>query len=131
MDLLSSSLNAFRSILALVLAILVASPLCCCASGCGDGAPERAACCQALPDQDDGQAPDKEPHVCACKVKNPRDEAKAETLPVDPGLTLLPLVQDLSYLCPSFVARLPVANTPYNGCDPPRLLLARYARWLI
>lgn len=79
----------------------------------------------------DSEHPAKSPCDCACKAKEPRDEVKNPTLPAAVVLPFVPVVQDLSWLVPPTPVDLPVqAGTPHTGCDPPRLLLARYSRWL-
>jgi hypothetical protein len=81
---------------------------------------------------EDGEgAPDKTPHICACKSKEPRDEVKSFDLPTHSGLAFVPNVQDLGYLARPEMLRQPMAGTPHTGCDPPRLRLAIYSRWLI
>lgn len=120
-------MNPFRSIIATLLALLIASPLCCCsASAAGKDAPP--SCCEMRVDGS-GES-EKEPHACACSSKQPRDEVKNFELPHDIAVLLEPVVTDLAHLSPPAAVSLPVAATPHTGCDPPRLLLARYSRWL-
>jgi hypothetical protein len=120
-------LNPFRSITALLLAFLVAVPLCCCSLEAAD-APARHACCAGGDKNGDD---DKAPHACACRSKEPRDEAKNIELPAHQVAPFVPVVQDLGYLNQPFVRSEPMAGTPHTGCDPPRLRLAIYSRWLI
>lgn len=121
-------MNPFRSILATLLALLIASPLCCCTAKAAD-APARPSCCELKVDSKGNS--ESEPHACACNAKQPRDEAKNFEVPHDIAVLLEPVVVDLAYLSPPVIERSPMALTPHTGCDPPRLLLARYSRWLI
>jgi hypothetical protein len=119
-------LNPLRSIIATLLAFLIASPLCCCTAKAEVQAPK--SCCV-----EKGSKPvkkDKEPCACACKVKEPREKAKDLELPCNVAVPFVPVVQDLSWLAAPVVVHVPMAGTPHTGCDPPRLLLARYSRWL-
>lgn len=120
-------MNPLRSITALLLAILVAVPLCCCSLGAAD-APAHQTCCSS---GDKGEDDNKVPQACACKSKEPRDEAKNFELPLNQVTAFVPVVQDLGYLNQPFVRSEPMAGTPHTGCDPPRLRLAIYSRWLI
>lgn len=122
----STSLNPLRSIIAVLLAIVVAAPLCCCTLQAAD-APARQACCAGGENSGD----EKGPHACACKAKEPRDEVKSFDLPAHLAVALVPTVQDLGYLARPEKLHQPMAGTPHTGCDPPRLRLAIYSRWLI
>lgn len=84
-------------------------------------------CC--VEKKDSGEQ-DKTPCACACKAKEPREKAKDLELPSIAVLPLMPVGGDLSWLTPPAMGRLPMAAMPHTGCDPPRLLLARYSRWL-
>ena len=125
--LLSTPVSPFRSITALLLAFLVAAPLCCCTLEAAD-APARQACCAGGEEKGDD---DKMPHACACKSKEPRGDAKNFEVPFDQVTPFVPVVQDLGYLSQPFVRSEPMAGMPHTGCDPPRLRLAWYSRWLI
>jgi len=120
-------LNSFRSITALLLAFLVAVPLCCCSLKAADSPAQQTCCSQSK--KNDGN--EKVPCECACKSKEPRDEVRNFELPLDQVTPFVPVVQDLGYLSRPFVRREPMAGTPHTGCDPPRLRLAIYSRWLL
>ncbi|MGB6222147.1 hypothetical protein [Haloferula sp.] len=119
-------LTPFRSITALLLAFLVAVPLCCCSLEAAD-APARQACCAGGENQGD----EKGPQACACKSKEPRDEAKIFEFRLDQVAAMVPTVQDLGYLSQPLLQSEPMAGMSHSGCDPPRLRLAWYSRWLI
>ena len=74
---------------------------------------------------------EKGPQVCSCKTKEPRDEVKATGLPANLAVLFVPFVEDLPFLCPAAPKELSSEWIPHVGCDPPRLLLAKYSRWLI
>ncbi|WP_193212628.1 hypothetical protein [Luteolibacter marinus] len=123
-------MHPFRSILATLLALLIASPLCCCSAHAAEKE-SRPSCCEASVERDGKGSPDQQPHACACRTKEPRDEVKNFELPHDIAVLLEPAVTDVARLVPPVPVRRPMASTPHTGCDPPRLLLARYSRWLI
>lgn len=123
-------MNPFRILLASLLALLIASPLCCCSAQAADAAAPRTCCAGKVENQGKDQ-PDEAPPDCGCKVKEPREEAKKFELPSMVALPFVPVLQELSCLTSPEIVRLPLAATPRTGCDPPRRLLARYSRWLI
>lgn len=120
--------NPFRTLLATVLAILIASPLCCCAV---ETSANSAPSCCAATERGDG-IPDPAPHVCACHhAKDPRDLAQNFELP---GASPVPLPRensDLSHLAPPEPVVVRQAPAPRSGCDPPRNRFARLSRWLL
>jgi len=122
--------NSFRTLLATLLAILIASPPCCCFGQAADG-PARRSCCEARANSGGKEEPGKAPHACACKAKEPRDQVKNLELPPHMALLLEPVLLDLGCLSPPAAVPLAMAFMPHTGCDPPRLLLARYSRWLV
>ncbi len=125
--LVSPQLNPFRSITALLMAFLVVVPLCCCTLNAAD-TPVKHSCCSP---SENNESKEKGPCECACKSKEPRDEVKNFELPLDQVTPFVPVVQDLGYLSRPFVRSEPMAGTPHTGCDPPRLRLAIYSRWLL
>ena len=120
-------MNPFRSIVATLLAFLIASPLCCCPAK-AEGPPTPAkSCCVAKT----GEKKEKQKDCpCSWKAKEPREKAKDLELPCSAAMPLLPVAQDLAWLPAPVVDYVAVCATPHTGCDPPRLLLARYSRWL-
>ncbi|MEK7952844.1 hypothetical protein WKV53_20185 [Luteolibacter sp. Y139] len=112
------------------MALLIAVPWCCCSAEAKEAPGARPCCVEKAHSQDSGKQ-EKSPCPCACKAKEPSDEVKNPTLPVAAVLPFVPVVPDLSWLVPPSPVDLPVlAGSPYTGSDPPRLLLARYSRWL-
>jgi hypothetical protein len=121
-------LNPFRSIIATLLAFLIASPLCCCSAKAETRSPAKSCCVEKAggPEKKEKQ----KDCPCTCKVKEPREKAKDLDLPSTAAIPLLPEVQDLTWLPAPAVEYVLACRTPHTGCDPPRLLLARYSRWL-
>jgi hypothetical protein len=120
-------LSFFRSIIATLLTVLIASPLCCCSAKAA-GTEARSSCCASTQDGDkEGQAP----HVCACRAKEPRDSGETFQLPGDIAVPLPLTVENLSHLSPPVPVTTPRALTPHTGCDPPRWRLTHYSRWLL
>jgi len=117
-------LNLFHSIIAVLLALVLASPLCCCASGVREAA--ETPCCAS------SQQPDDRPsHDCVCESAEPRDAAKILDLPANSGIPLIPANDSLTLLEPAGLIVPAKQLAPRTGCDPPRLALVRLSRWLI
>jgi len=122
-------LNPFRSIVAALLAFLIASPMCCClAKAEATPAPAKSCCVEKAGGSEKKEKQKNCP--CSFKMKEPREKAKDLDLPGIAVELSLPPVQDLAWLVVPVTEYVPVCNTPHTGCDPPRLLLARYSRWL-
>ena len=123
-------MESLRVILAPVLAILIANPLCCCAAA-EDPSKSVASCCGHT--QGDSHAPADSPddHACACSTHAP-GETMETAVHSDP----LPAVDFVKIQPESLLARAPSRTLQANnqsrfpGCDPPRALLSRISRWL-
>ncbi|MBB5353780.1 hypothetical protein HNR46_004042 [Haloferula luteola] len=130
---LSSLVNLCRSIVALFLAFLMGSPLCCCASESHPTAAQDStpSCCQhPSPSQGKGHPSTPTEHVCACKSKDPRDLEKAVDLPSYQALALLPAPSPESLEpTPRILGSLLSPPPPENSA--PRRRLAWLSRWLI
>ena len=123
-------MNPFSVILSVLLAFVIASPLCCCAAEVCGPETERS-CCEKNSSGGSDEGDGGGPHVCSCKTKEPRDEAKTCGLPTKTEAPFIPVVEDLSFLFRAIEVILPPTSVQAAGCDPPRLLMARYSRWLI
>jgi hypothetical protein len=123
-------LNPFRFIISTLLALLIASPLCCCSSKTSASA-GRGSCCAVEADQEGKGSEEKTPHSCACKSKEPKSEAKTLEIPSDMALLLEPVVQDLTYANLKLAVKSVIYGAPRTDCDPPKWLLVSYSRWLI
>ncbi|MCB1130546.1 MAG: hypothetical protein KDN05_05410 [Verrucomicrobiae bacterium] len=121
-------MNRFRSIAAVLLALVVASPLCCCAGESVCSA-KRHSCCSRT-ERPDSQRRDDDGHACLCKSKEPRDSLKQLALSAAPQVADMPDSQgvDIPVVLRSGDTRAP-ACTQLRA--PPGCLLAWYSRWLI
>lgn len=128
----TAHVNLFRSILAPLMALLVIWPVCCCAVPV-EASQAQALCCPFADDASRGdQDPlDRAPHTCACKIQEPRELAKQVDPPSQLATPPAPAPRECGIPIASAPLRLAVSSTQHTGCDPPRLLLARYARWLV
>lgn len=120
-----------KHILALLLAILVANPLCCCFAQSAVSAEEKAPSCCSRNTPADNEAPAGD--TCpGCQVKNPRVADGGKTLPITVEFFELPLfASELADSRPSVrdfdsPTFLDIAAPP-----PPRLVLALQQRFLI
>ena len=121
-------MNVFRSIAAVLLALVVASPLCCCAGESVSSAQSHSCCSRA--NGQDSKRKNDDGHACLCKSKEPRDNAKHLTLPTAPPVADLPPTQGVD-----IPAVAPAGDAPVTARNqlraPPGSLLAWYSRWLI
>jgi len=122
--------NPFRSILALLMAVLVIWPACCC-MGATFEQDTRSSCCSAAEQGAPGERESREnPHQCDCLTKEPREAVKTSEPPAQ--TPAMPAVDDWASPATAVSRQLAVALPRWTGgCDPPRLILARYSRWLI
>jgi hypothetical protein len=119
-------LNPFHPIVAAVLALLVASPVCCCATERPtDNDPH--SCCEA--GKGHSKVPDQAPHRCACRSKEPKNAHDGLQVPAAVELPLPPETTDLRHFAPAAPVTVVRATASRSGCDPPRNLLSRIARW--
>ena len=87
-------------------------------------------CCSRSTDtqENDGKG---DSHICACKEKLPRAEAKELSIPSDVGVLVMPLGQDLEF-SRSGVFEVTLSEIFVEpGWDPPRWMLSRFSRWLL
>ncbi len=123
--------NPFRSILATLMSFLVIWPVCCCTALAEQEQAQRSCCSSAAEVAPGGQDhPDEMPHLCACQDPEPREMAKKIEPPVHAAAPFVPATREFRAANPPVPLQLTEAR-PMRTCDPPRLLLARYSRWLI
>lgn len=108
------------------MAMLIASPLCCCATLLVDAT--SLSCCTVNAADGSGQPDHHE--ACACKTKEPRDAAKFSKISENPPVPL-EAPTELPIVAPRPIGTISLVFPPHTGCDPPRALLALYSRWLI
>lgn len=116
-----------RNIIAVMLALVIASPICCCTMTANHS--EKApSCCGTAGGK---KSPDKNHSACLCVAKQPKELSKAIIIPTDHAVALEPPFFEIRIadLSPE-VEALPVAQ-PRDFSDPPGLFLAMYSRWLI
>lgn len=117
--------------LALLLAILIANPLCCCFAQSVPAAEEKAHSCCSRDLPVDEEAPPGDP-CPGCQIKNPRVADGGKTLPFNVELSAIPAIAN--EICePRFSLR--ELNFPLAAAvpppQPPRLILALQQRFLI
>lgn len=120
-------MNLLRSILAVLFAIVIANPACCCTVRKAEEPAKVSHCCGG------GTKKEKHSHEsCACAAKNPK---QVEDPPVVPGITVvelppvLPSASDV-VLPPVVVRELPQPDF-FHDTGPPRLRLVMLQRFLI
>ena len=115
------------------MAILVIWPACCCLGGTVEQ-DTGFSCCSAAEEGTPGERDSSEDpsHHCACLTKEPREPVKPGELPAQVPALPMPHERDASFAEASISPRLAAVILQWNGgFDPPRLILARYSRWLI
>lgn len=123
-------MNLLRSILAVLFAIVIANPACCCSVERTSEPAKVSHCCGGLKKKEEEKHSHKE--ACACAAKNPK---QVEDPPVIPGVTVV----ELPPVLPSGVAivlpLVPVRELPqpdfFLDTGPPRLRLVMFQRFLI
>ncbi len=122
-------MNLLRSILAVLFAIVIANPACCCSMGKADEPAKVSHCCGGTKEKEDNHSP-KEP--CACAVKAPK---QVEDPPVVPGVTVVELPPVLPSAIAVVLPPVPVRELPrpdfFHDTGPPRLRLVMFQRFLI
>lgn len=122
-------MRVIRHLAAILLAIVIANPLCCCIASASAG-PSQSSCCSQ---QDAGEKHSPSEAPCSgCQAKNPRvaDGGKAPILSfhvLEMPLEALPETETRPVVEISMVA---VVAGPLDA-RPPRLLLALQQRYLI
>jgi len=120
-------MNLLRSILAVLFAIVIANPACCCAVTRTEAPAQVSHCCG-------GAKKEKHSHkeACACAAKNPK---QVEDPPVIPSMTVVELPPILSSEIAIVLPPVPVRELPqpgfYHDTGPPRLRLVMLQRFLI
>ncbi|QTN33867.1 hypothetical protein HZ994_16625 [Akkermansiaceae bacterium] len=119
----------FRKIIAVLLALAIASPLCCCAMMTAKTANTPSCCSKMKPDGEG--TPDRNHTACHCLAKQPKDTTKEIITPTDLAVTVLPPVFEIRV--PAILQEVKTAprTTPERCCVPPGHFLAMYSRWLI
>lgn len=126
------TLNLFRNIFAAILALVIASPICCCNVFADQTTKAKSCCSSSVSPNDSGKKnPDHDPTLCECSSKQPKDTLKGIIVPTDLAIVLP---------APSFEVVIPI-DFPEPICstcaiqqrehDTPGTLLAKYSRWLI
>ena len=123
-------MNLLRSILAVLFAIIIANPACCCAVGKVEETAKVSHCCGG------GTKEKKEKHshgeACACAAKNPK---QVEDPPVVPSVTVVELPPVLASAIEVVLPPVPVRDLPqpdfFHDTGPPRLRLVMLQRFLI
>jgi len=121
-------MNLLRSILAVLFAIVIANPACCCAVTKTEAPAQASHCCGG------GTKKEKHPHkeACACAARNPKQVEDPPVIPVFTAIELPPvLMSPLEVVHPP----VPVRELPqpdfHHDTGPPRLLLVMLQRFLI
>ena len=121
-------MNLLRSILAVLFAIVIANPDCCCAVMRTDTPAKVSHCCGG------GTKKEKHSHkeACACAARNPK---QVEDPPVVPGVTVVELPPVLPSRIAIVLPPVPVCELPqpdfFHDTGPPRLRLVMFQRFLI
>lgn len=124
-------MNLPRATLALLMSILMGTPLCCCAVETEEAnAGQPSSCCHAAQSSGDAQEQPGD-HICACRSKEPREAAKE--LQLTGNQVTEPYLGVVEFLDPLVAEPVVVitGRADHSGGDPPtRLRLARLSRWL-
>ena len=121
-------MNLLRSILAVLFAIVIANPACCCAVTRTEAPAQASHCCGG------GTKKEKHSHkeACACAAKNPK---QVEDPPVVPTVTVVELPPVLESGMEIVLPLVPVRELPqpdfFHDTGPPRLRLVMFQRFLI
>jgi hypothetical protein len=118
-----------RNIMAVLLALFVASPLCCCAAFSKQAGPAPSCCGSSAPNGSDNG---EHPAACHCASKQAMDTAKAIITPV--GLATLAAPPSTDTMLPVSLHAVETETAraiTQDIYDPPGALLLRYSRWLI
>lgn len=122
-------MNLLRSLVAVFLAIAIASPACCCTVA-GQPPVHEHHCCGGAAGADDDAGPDN--HACACSAQKPK---QLEDPPQIPTFVTAALPAPEEHLRVPAIAAAPAPEKIRpgfrNDTGPPRLRLALYQRFLI
>jgi hypothetical protein len=119
-------MNLLRSLLAVLFAIAIANPACCCTLRSHDEPAKVSHCCGGP--KEEKHSPD----ACACVAKSPQKAEEPPALPVFKAIelpTVLPPAVMVA-LPPIPVRELPRPDF-FHGTGPPRLRLVMFQRFLI
>lgn len=121
-------MSFIRSILAALIAILVANPACCCTVKSPDQPAKTAGCCGGTKKDDKKELPDH----CACHAKNPKQVEDPPVLPAFTAIELPPVLERREELRLPEVPVREVASLDFrNDTGPPLRRLAWLQRFLI
>ncbi|QJE96689.1 hypothetical protein [Luteolibacter luteus] len=120
-------MNLLRSLLALVFAIVIANPACCCTVKKVDEPVKTSHCCGGTK-QEKKQAPEH----CLCAAKNPKLQEDPPVIPAFTALELPPILPSFGELIvPEVPAREVAAVDFHHDAGPPLRRLALLQRFLI
>ena len=120
-------MNLLRSLMALLFAIVIANPACCCAAGKADEPVTTGHCCGGTK-----QEKKQQPGHCLCAVKNPKLQEDPPVLPVFTAVELPPVLPSLEELLVPEVPAREVAVVDFrHDTGPPLRRLAMLQRFLI
>ena len=124
-------MNLLRSILAVLFAIVIANPACCCAVRTVEETAKVSHCCGGGTKK---EKKEKHSHgeACACAARNPKQVEDPPVIPVFTAIELPPvLMSPLEVVHPP----VPVRELPqpdfHHDTGPPRLRLVMFQRFLI
>jgi len=122
-------MNLLRSILAVLFAIVIANPACCCSVGRSSEPAKVSHCCGGSKKKDEKHS---HKEACVCATKSPK---QVENTPVVPGVTVVELPPVLPSGMEIVLPPVPVCELPqpdfYHDTGPPRLRLVMLQRFLI
>jgi hypothetical protein len=122
-------MNLLRSILAVLFAIIIANPACCCSVGRTSEPAKVSHCCGGSKKKEEKHSHQE---ACACAARNPK---QVEDPPVVPGVTVVELPPVLPSRIAIVLPPVPVCELPqpdfFNDTGPPRLRLVMLQRFLI
>ncbi|MCW1883850.1 hypothetical protein OKA04_03870 [Luteolibacter flavescens] len=127
-------MKLLRSILAVLFAIVIANPACCCALDPVHETAKTSHCCGGGSKKKDSDGK-KHPHQdgpCICAMKSPKQVEDPPVLPVFTAIELPPVLMSLAEIP---VPPVPVSELPqpdfHHDTGPPRLRLVMFQRFLI
>ena len=124
----SKPLIFIRSIIAVIMALTLVRPACCCSANV-EHSQKASSCCHgktAPGDKEDG--PKK---ICACKAHDPKDKAEVLLIPGGTVRDIAPPVYEFSLAPSTYFTPVITAIIPYIIDDPLEDILVRHSRWLI
>ena len=120
-------MNLLRSLLALLFAIAIANPACCCTVKAANEPVKTSHCCGGTK-----QEKKEHPDHCLCAAKNPKLQEDPPVLPVFTAVELPPVLPSLEeLLVPEVPVRRVAAADFHQDTGPPLRRLALLQRFLI